>query len=356
MPSLRRLFSPSRFLRRQSDLERLSEGGSAQEWVLARGLCSYTVLDATSVPERKRRGFLATSSARWVPFTDFDAHAEWAGDRVMLWAWPKAAMRNPDPDAELLVMPRHVWPETLFRGMPLAQGEVLVAMDHGVEGRVWRGYVLVASEWWAQPPDLDDWNRFRRGAGLAPAGDMPLVEAWAIAEQPWSGKRTRAVSDMAVQYRRHLVAAVVGLVTAALFVPLVATAKLWVAASQVEREIASEDGELRRILDAREAAGRDLDAINGLLELRPPAPQLRLMAAVVQLIPPESGQILEWRMADASNLEVDVKMLQPDPAALARAWEASELFDSVNVELGRNQDEVRIKARIVRPGPGRATP
>lgn len=324
--------------------------------MLARGLCAYTVLDATSVPERKRRSFVGTSTARWVPFPDFEAHAEWAGDKAMLWAWSKSALRDPGPDPELLVSPRRIWPESLFRGTPLVQGEVLVAMDHGIEGRIWRGYVLVASEWWELPPTLEEWNRFRRGAGLAPAGHLPLIEASAIAEHPWSGKRSRAVSDMAVQYRKHLVAVAVGLTAAALFIPLAATAKLWVATQQVDREIESQDGGLRRILDAREAAGRDLDAINGLLVLRPPAPQLRLMSAVAQLIPPGNGQILEWRMSDASNLEVDIKMAQPDPAALARAWEASELFDTVNVELGRNQDEVRIKARIVRPAPGRSNP
>lgn len=321
--------------------------------MLARGLCAYTVLDATSVPERKRRSFVATSTARWVPFPDFEAHAEWAGDQAMLWAWSRSALKDTGPDPELLVSPRRIWPESLFRGAPLAEGEVLVAMDHGIEGRIWRGYVLVASEWWELPPSFEEWNRFRRGAGLAPAGHMPLIETPAIAEHPWSGKRSRAVADMAVQYRKHLVAVVVGLTAAALFIPLVATVKLWVATSQVEREIENQDGGLRRILDAREAAGRDLDAINGLLALRPPAPQLRLMSAVAQLIPAGSGQILEWRMSDATNLEVDVKMAQPDPAALARAWEASELFDSVNVELGRSQDEVRIKARIVRPAPAR---
>ncbi|MES2857699.1 MAG: hypothetical protein V4704_00785 [Pseudomonadota bacterium] len=321
---------------------------------MARGLCAYTVLDATSVPERKRRGFVAITASRWVPFPDFELHAEWAGDRAMLWAWPRS-VRDAGPDGELVVNPRRILPESLFRGVPLAEGEVLVAMDRGIEGRIWRGFVLLASEWWESPPSLEEWNWFRRGAGLAPAGQLPLVEAWAIAEHPWSGKRSRAVSDMAVQYRKHLVAVVVGLLAAALFVPLGATAKLWLATRQVEQEIADQGGNLGRILDAREAAGRDLDTINSLLGLRPPAPQLRLMAAVAQLIPSGSGQVLEWRMSDASNLEVDVKMAQPDPAALARAWEASELFDAVNVELGRNQDEVRIKARIVRPAPGRTT-
>lgn len=316
--------------------------------MLARGSCAYTVLDATSVPERKRRAFVTISVARWVPFPDFDSHAEWAGDRAMVWAWPRS-VRDAGPDAELLANPRRIWPESLFRGAPLHEGEVLVAMDRGIEGRIWRSYVLVASEWWEQAPGIEEWNWFRRGAGLAPAAKVPMVESPPIAEQPWSGKRSLAVSDMAVQYRKHLVAALAGLMACALSIPLVATAKVWLATQQVARDIENQDAGLRRILDAREAAERDLTALNELLALRPPSPQLRLMANVAELVPAGSGEILEWRMADASNLEVDIKMAQPDPAALARAWEASELFDSVNVELGRNQDEVRVKAHIVRP-------
>lgn len=324
--------------------------------MLARGLCAYTVLDATSVPERKRKGFQATAVARWVPFPDFQAHAEWAGDRAMVWAWPRSVVRDPEVDAQVLVSPRRVWPESLFRGAPLAMGEILVAMDHGVEGRIWQGYVLVASEWWEELPTLEEWNWFRRGAGLPPAGELPLLEAPPLAAHPWSGKRSRAVSDVALQYRKQLAALGVGLLAVALFVPLVATAKLWVSTRQVERQIENQGGDLKRILDAREAAGRDLDAVNDLLALRPPSPQLRLMSTVARLIPAGTGQILEWRMSDASSLEVDIGMAQPDPAALARAWEASELFDSVNVELGRNPNEVRIKARIVRPASGRNAP
>lgn len=345
---LRRRFSPSRYFRRDDGLLRLSDGGSSQEWVLARGLCVYNVLDAGAVPPRKRKGFIAISLARWAPFADPDSHVEWAGDRAMVWAWSRAAILE-DGNGERRPPPWRVLPEPLLRGEPQSDGELLVAMDQGVEARVWRDHVLVASQWWDQAPSLEQWNGFRRGAGLAPALATPLVEERPLSHAPWRQRRTRAFGDVAQEYRKHLAAVAVGIAAAAVCLPLAASIKLRVATYQVDREIASQDARLKRILDARDAAARDVDQINALLALRPAAGQVKLLAAVARLVPPGAGEMLEWRMPDASNLEVVLRMASPEPAGLVRAWEASELFDEVSVELGPNPQEVRIKAHIVRP-------
>ncbi len=307
------------------------------------------MLDAAAIPLRKRRGFVEISLARWAPFPDADFHVEWAGDRAMVWSWSKSAIRDAGGGLEQLANPRRVLPESLFRGAPLPNDEVLVAMDRGVEARVWRNYVLVSSEWWEDAPGLQEWNRFRRGTGLAPASEPGLVEQPVLAETPWIGKRARAVGDIALEYRKHLMAFAVGIAVAALAVPLAASVKLWAATHAVDREITNQDAGLKRILDARDAAGRDIDALNRLLALRPPAGQTRLMATVAGLVPEGAGEVLEWRMPDASTLEVSLRMANPNPATLARSWEASELFDTVNVELGPSPEEVRLKARIVRP-------
>lgn len=346
---LRRRFSPSRYFLREDGLLRLSEGGASQEWVLARGRSVYTVVEAAAVPRSKRRGFLDISMARWAPFPDPDWHVEWSGDRAMVWVWSRSRLLEGGEGRA----PWRVVPESLLRGEPQDDAEMLVAMDSGVEARVWRGQVMVASQWWEQVPELAEWNAFRRGAGLSPALAVPLVESPALAAEPWSRRRSRAIADMAQEYRGHMAATLLGIAVAASCLPLAAAIKLRVATYQVDRQIAGQDAKLARILDARDAAARDLEAINRLLALRPPAGQLRLLAAVTGLIPAGTGELLEWRMPDAANLEVTLKMASPDPAGLVRAWEASELFDEVSVELGPNPQEVRIKAHIVGiAGPG----
>jgi hypothetical protein len=178
---------------------------------------------------------------------------------------------------------------------------------------------------------------------------LPPLESPPLADAPWSRRRSRAIGDVAQEYRRHLAAAAVAVAVAVISLPLVASLKLAVATWQVEREIEAQGPSLQRILDARDATARDADGIQRLLALRPAAGQIRLLAAVAALVPAGSGELLEWRMPDASNLEVTLRMASPDPAALARAWEASELFEQATVELGPNPQEVRISARIVRP-------
>src|SRR3546814_7208481 len=64
-------------------------------------------------------------------------------------------------------------------------------------------------------------------------------------------------------------------------------------------------------------------------------------------IPGAGWNVLEWRMPNRDALEVLVNMPRPDPRALVEAWEGSGFFSNVTAELGRNADEVVIRARIV---------
>lgn len=238
-----------------------------------------------------------------------------------------------------------------------------MAVDHGFEGRVWRNHALVASQWWPESPSLAEWNAFLRGSGLAPAGRVPDAAPGGLAEFPWSAPRAFAVSELATRHRTTMVAVGAGLLLAILAMPLVAAISLEVAIWQVDNEIASQDANLQRILDAREQAGRDAAAIESYLGMRPPAGQLELLSTVVEMLPDTGWRMLEWRMEDADNLEVDLSMARPDPTALVQLWEGSERFEGVTVELGRSPDEVTVKAGIVganeraaAPGAAGATP
>lgn len=168
-PRLGRGFSPSRWLRRAEGLQRITEGGNGQEWILARGLCAYTTLDGAAVPSRKRQNYAQMAIARWAPFPDAQSLVEWVGDRAMVWAWSKSQVLSAGVDDAPLPVPRRIVPESLYRGGPQADGQELVAMDQGYEGRVWQQGFLAAARWWSELPDLEDWNQFRRGVGLPPA-------------------------------------------------------------------------------------------------------------------------------------------------------------------------------------------
>jgi hypothetical protein len=344
---LRRGFSPSRWLRSAEGLRRIAEGGSGHEWVLARGLCAYTTLDGAAVPARKRRGFADMAVARWAPFANPQSHVEWMGDRAMVWAWSRDAILDAGQDAEPLAAPRRVLPESLYRGEPQREGEELVAMDAGCEGRVWRAGMLVATRWWSQPPMLGDWNEFRRGAGLQPAMQVPEPLPFPLAERPWSAPQLRGFGEVVGQQRRLLLVLATGLGAAAVGALLVACIALKVSIWQVDRDIQAREQALDKIIAAREGALAGRSAIEKTLALRPPAGQVQLLSAVNRAMR-GTWQLVEWKMSDADNLQLTANMPAADPRAIVTAWEASGQFADVTAEMGAQRNQVVVKARVLR--------
>lgn len=330
----------------------MTEGGNGQEWVLARGFCAYTVLEGASVPPRKRRAFAAMAVSRWAPFADAHSHVEWVGDRAMVWAWSQARVLA-GPDDTRLPSPRRIWPESLLRGQPARDGEELVAMDEGVEGRAWRDGVMIASRWWMETPDLPEWNEFRRGAGLPPASAVPALDAHALAERPWAAQKAIGLGEAFGHYRDYLAVAAAGIAATVLAALLVGVLALKVSNWQLDQDIAEREQALEKIIDARDRAQRARAAIDADLALRPPAGQVELLALVSRLMR-GNWQLVEWKLTDAQSLEVTAKVLNADPGAIVTAWEASKRFTAVTAEIGRQPDTVVIKARILRamPSPG----
>ncbi|PKM02166.1 MAG: hypothetical protein CVV16_12630 [Gammaproteobacteria bacterium HGW-Gammaproteobacteria-6] len=325
----------------------LAAGGAGSEWVIARGRCAYTVLDGSSVPAAKRRAFVSMAVNRWAPFSDPQAHVQWVGDSAMVWAWSQhdasAVLEEGENEP-----PRRITPESLFVGSALADDAVLVAMDEGFEGRVWRRNLLIASVWWPESPTLAQWNAFLRGAGRRSVDALPALEPSSVADAPWHLLQGASIQDM---WGRHRVLALqigAALVLAALCYPLAGIARLAMAQAAVERKIESQDASLQAILSARDQAERDAQAAQSLLALRPPQSQIALFDHAIAAIPGNGWTIVEWRMPNRDALEVLLNMPRPDPRALVIAWEASGYFAEVTAELGRGADEVIVRARIVR--------
>lgn len=333
-------------LRRGDGLVRLEEGRAGQDWILARRFCAYTLLDASSIPVARRRGYAAIAVQRWSPFADTRFHIDWVGPRAMVWAWSNAQILEFN-SGEILPPPRRVAPESLYRGAPHADYACLTAMDEGVEGRVWREQAMIACQWWPAAPDLEEWNNLLRGAGLPASGSVPLPEVAPLLLVPWTRQRVEAFNDLAGRHRKTLQVLAVGLAAMLVAVPLAASLRLVVKTALLEQVIEKQTASVGPVLKARESAERDLAAVDNLLQLRPAQRQLRMMAAVVAATPGPGWKLLEWRMPDSGTLEVVMQMANPDPTRLVSGWEASGVFTNVSVDIGRTGNEVTVKAAIV---------
>ena len=288
--------------------------------------------------------------ARWAPFANPQSHVEWMGDRAMVWAWSRDQILDGGQDAEPLLAPRRVLPESLYRGQPQREGEELVAMDAGCEGRVWRGGVLAATRWWPAPPMLVEWNEFRRGAGLQPAQQVPEPLPYPLAERPWSAPQLRGLGEVVGQQRRLLLVIVTGLAAAAIGTLLVAGIALKVSIWQVDRDIQAQEQALEKIIVARDNALAGQVSINKTLAIRPPAGQVQMLSTVARIMR-GPWQLVEWKMPDADNLQLTVSMPTADPSAIVTAWEASGQFTDVTAEMGAQRNQVVVKARVLRSKP-----
>lgn len=326
-------------------------GGSACEWVLARRYCAYQWFDAGRVPAARRPAFVRTAVERWAPFADAQTHVEWHGARAMVWAWSQAGIALPD---DTLAVPRRVLPESVLTGAPQVEGSELIALDEGVEGRAWREGVLIASRWWAQAPDLGEWNLFRRGAGLAPVSQLPAVQV-PMALQPWQQGGRASLSELLGRHRALVGNFVLALLVAAFAFPLAGALRLLVAKAAVEREIAAQDASLQAILNAREAAERDAQIVDGLLALRPPQTQIALLDHAAVLLRAPGSLLREWRVPNPDVLEVLIQANNPDLRALVEAMQASGWFSEVTAEVGREAGTVLVRARALREGPADAS-
>lgn len=285
--------------------------------------------------------------ARWAPFANPQSHIEWMGDRAMVWAWSRDQILDGGQDAAPLLPPRRVLPESLYRGQPQREGEELVAMDAGCEGRVWRGGILVATRWWPMPPMLAEWNEFRRGAGLQPAQQVPESLPYPLAERPWSAPQLRGFGEVVGQQRRLLQVVAVGLASAAFGTLLVAGIALKVSIWQVDRDIQAREQALEKIIIARDKALAGQVSIDKTLALRPPAGQVQMLSTVARILR-GPWQLVEWKMPDADNLQLTVIMPTADPSAIVTAWEASGQFTDVTAEMGAQRNQVIVKARVLR--------
>ncbi|GHC09874.1 hypothetical protein GCM10010080_26560 [Thermomonas carbonis] len=341
-------------MRGTDGLRQLSAGGNGQEWVLARSYCVYALLDGTSVPPRKRKGYAEMATARWSPFLDTESRVEWQGNRAMVWAWSRARALAGEADG-ILPPPRRIVPESLFRGQPLPAGDELVVLEEGLEGRVWRDGLLVSSCWWPEVPDLGEWNDFRRGAGLPPAAILPPPIVHPLAERMWTTRRAEGIGETFGRYRNYLALIGVGLATAVLAALLCGVLALKVSIWQVEGQIADREQALEKIILAREEALRTRDAVDAALALRPPGGQLELMALVTRLMR-GNWQLLEWKMVDSQTLQLTARMANPDSRAIVSAWEASKRFTGVTAELGQQNGTVVVNAKVLPAKPQEARP
>jgi hypothetical protein len=241
---------------------------------------------------------------------------------------------------------RRFMPESLLRGEPRENGVELLECSDGIEARAWRGSALYASSWWPQVPDVPTWVAFCRGAGVAPQA-LPEALSTGWRDQPWTVIRGNSLRDALAQYQRLAVPAAMALVLLMAAWQAAALLRVELGRMRLDADIAASSQKVSDILAARNRAENDLSVTRKLLALRPPSPQVRLMATTAGILDPLKARVVQWTMPNPTTLEVVVAMNSPDPRALVLAFQKVATFDDVSVDISRGgTDQVIVRARV----------
>lgn len=256
--------------------------------VLARSLCRFKYVAFQQLPRSEQLNFLQVQLQAWQPFQESEFAVIIGSEAATVFAWDQRALLQRCEASSIPVRGMRLLPESLLQPA-LANGVVLRQCAEGVEGQVWRSGALLASRWWAQPPELDGWLNFQRGAGVAApiqAFDVSIAESEFWSGEPFADVQT--LSAMMAQGRLYLLAgfAAVSLVLA---LPTFWLLKSWIAADERVVALTAEKQQLETlahpVLHARSEALDALATLEAMEKLVEHPNPVVLLAHLSRLLP-----------------------------------------------------------------------
>jgi hypothetical protein len=325
-----------------SDRVELAAGRfGASEWVLSRALCRYNHFDLSRLPAAKRKAALALQLPQWSPYSDGQYAIIWQEGFASVWCWDNSRI-----DAEIvkhgkMVKSQEKIPECLLRA-PLQTGLRLLKCLDGIEGQLWQDARLVASRWWPQSPNQQEWLSFQRDCGISAEQQeaqksTATVQVLPLLAEPWARIASQAGST------DDMPAIEMALYALMLLALGLATVIMGLQHYQTERAIAARVDELATIkhkaasiFAARETALNAVARLKSIAAIEPYPEQLVLMVAVAEALPTgEAGggaYVREWDMT-GNRLKISVGAIDANVpgATYVQALEKTGLFANIQI-------------------------
>jgi hypothetical protein len=293
------------------------------EWVVARNDCQYRQQDFSQLPARQRSSAARLAAKHHAPAAGMLTCIAWTGAVAHLWMW------LPGDDVSRADI-RWI-PETLLLPPPGQDAVRLLQQARGVEGQVWRGGMLVASQSWSEAPHLETWRRFVRSAG----GDVVADEVPSLQELPWLLKPwARLQREGGILRERLAWSVLMALVAATLGWQLASLLHWQSAAKTMAMELDGNRAKAGPVLAARDSAEAATVRIDELTALQAGINDYSLMAEIITALP-EGSQFTGWSR-DPSKLRVAVKSEQTDPRLFVSAFSKQPKLGAVTATPGLN--------------------
>lgn len=326
-------------------------GRGRRIWLVARSLCRFFKVPLLPGANRACQiEALSLEVRRLSPFHDTGFHYSLADDFAAVWVWDEEETRAAAQAVGIDLAKIRVLPEPALYP-PLEEGVRLVEAVDGFEGQIWAAGQLVASRWWASPPEERSWVAFQRGGSVPPqqfSASIPPPHRLERLNQAWTGARVApfSLARLARLDMRLVAAAMVGAIAIGFSYE---TARYWRGGSDLaalRAEVAERSAAIDPILGARTRALENLTAIRLLHQLDAFPSQLAMMARVAKALPRPDVHFTEW-LFDRGQLELGIAADQPlDIVGLVRSLESIEFFKTVAAERTGSNNSLRLRLTV----------
>lgn len=328
--------NPRVFVHFPDHVQRPDSGFGKAEWVLARGLCHFKMINLSHVPLNERAQALSLQIGQFSPHAESDRYALWRDGRAMVWYWDRESVRRSMRDAELAPERVRVLPESVLYA-PGTSGLRLIRNLQGVEGQFWQEGLLLQSRWWKDVPGAAEWLAFQRDLALNVETRQAEVPPPLGLELHHAPQLVSSAGNEGANWRDERV--VYTLLVLALFMPTA-----WIGAMLIKSDLARRavldltaelEGKAMPQINAREQALLVATRAQALRNLDPYPNQLELMARVAGSLPKGATYLKEWDFRDG-KLKI-VLVMQNDAfssSALVDALQKAGGFDNVQAASG----------------------
>ncbi len=325
--------------------------GSVQ-WVLARPLYRFHVIDLAQVPAKNRPQALQLELSQWTPYSNSGYYVGWNGPQALVWAWDAEKVGAAIAGQNLKPARVDVLPESLLQ-IPLHSGPCVARCIEGFEGQLWRSGKLQNSRWWPQAPSAQDWLLFQRDAGLPPdeqLNEAPTARGGELTQNRWLSATGQA--DTALMGEQMAYAALALLLLAPTFWYGSQWFKMQAAVAHLAQQKQQMQSEAAPIAQARSQALNDQLRSNALSKLSPYPEQLSLMAKLAQTLPQDKSFLKDWDF-QAGQLKFTITSVADISAtAVISLIQQAGPFRDVKALPGRDPKSVTFQMEVARVATG----
>lgn len=280
-----------RFVHDQQGTRCLDKGILRRHWLLSAGMYHYLriPMPADLNPAQRNRALQLQVQA-YSPYEHTDFQVVWSDNIAQVWFWNQEAINR----AQIGRLSYLVLPQTLMQ-QPLDSGLRLVRAlrgnhtnPQGVEGQYWVKRQLLASHYWPEMPNVEQWCAFQREAAV-PAkqqqASLPAVQTLALLDKPHSTLLRRG---RLLELRQHVLAIQGGLAFLLLLLAATRGIDLYYyhqAGEQLRMQVERQRSEIQGYLSTRNQALDAAQELRKLHQLLVPQAYLVLFEKILEQFP-----------------------------------------------------------------------